>query len=128
MGHGEENRVGDRTDQRHGVGAPVFVVLTLFVVAVGALIQVDVLSYTSERLGLDRHLASIVLFGSIFGSAIDIPFATAYIAGTLGTLIGADLLNLRRIRHLGGVASIGGAATFDGIAVTGVFAVILTSI
>jgi len=51
----------------------------------------------------------------------------AYISGTLGTLIGADLLNLKRITGLGSpVASIGGAGTFDGIFLTGIIAVLLT--
>jgi uncharacterized membrane protein len=53
----------------------------------------------------------------------------AYIGGSLGTLIGADLLNLGRIRGLGApVASIGGAGTFDGIFLTGIAAVLLASI
>lgn len=53
----------------------------------------------------------------------------AYISGSLGTLIGADLLNLDRISGLGApVASIGGAGTFDGIFVTGIVAVLLASI
>jgi len=53
----------------------------------------------------------------------------AYIAGSLGTLIGADLLNLGKIRGLGApVASIGGAGTFDGIFVTGILAVLLAAI
>ncbi len=50
----------------------------------------------------------------------------AYIAGSLGTLIGADLLNLDKIHGLGApVASIGGAGTFDGIFLTGILAVLL---
>jgi len=54
------------------------------------------------------------------------PAGTAYVAGTLGTLIGADLLNLRRLRDVGApVVSIGGAGTFDGIFVTGILAVLL---
>jgi uncharacterized membrane protein len=53
----------------------------------------------------------------------------AYIAGSLGTLIGADLLNLGKIQGLGApVASIGGAGTFDGILLTGIVAVLLASI
>ncbi len=53
----------------------------------------------------------------------------AYIAGSLGTLIGADLMNLGRIQGLGApVASIGGAGTFDGIFLTGILAVLLASI
>jgi len=51
--------------------------------------------------------------------------ALAYICGSLGTLIGADLLNLPKIPGLGApVASIGGAGTFDGIFVIGLLAVV----
>jgi uncharacterized membrane protein len=53
----------------------------------------------------------------------------AYIGGSLGTLIGADLLNLDKLQGLGApVASIGGAGTFDGIFVTGVLAVLLAGL
>jgi uncharacterized membrane protein len=53
----------------------------------------------------------------------------AYIGGSLGVLIGADLLNLGLLRSLGApVASIGGAGTFDGIFLTGVIAVLLASL
>jgi uncharacterized membrane protein len=52
--------------------------------------------------------------------------ALAYIAGTMGTLIGGDLLNLRKIRGLRApIVSIGGAGTFDGIFLTGIIAVLL---
>lgn len=50
----------------------------------------------------------------------------AYICGTLGVLIGADLLRLKDIRKLAApVAAIGGAGTFDGIFFTGIVAVLL---
>jgi uncharacterized membrane protein len=50
----------------------------------------------------------------------------AYIGGTLGVLLGADLFRLRDIRGLGApVASIGGAGTFDGVFITGLLAVLL---
>jgi uncharacterized membrane protein len=53
----------------------------------------------------------------------------AYIGGSMGTLIGADLLNLDKIEGLGApVASIGGAGTFDGIFLTGILAVLLAGI
>ena|ERR1051326_984146 len=53
----------------------------------------------------------------------------AYIAGCLGTLIGADLLNLGNIRGLGApIASIGGAGTFDGVFLTGIIAVLLAPV
>jgi uncharacterized membrane protein len=52
----------------------------------------------------------------------------AYVTGSLGTLIGADLLNIDKIGDLGApVASIGGAGTFDGIFLTGILAVLLAS-
>lgn len=51
----------------------------------------------------------------------------AYVAGCMGTLIGADLMNLGEIQGMGApVASIGGAGTYDGIFVTGILAVLLT--
>ena len=47
----------------------------------------------------------------------------AYVAGSMGTLIGADLLNLGRVADLGApVLSIGGAGTFDGVFLTGIIA------
>ena len=50
----------------------------------------------------------------------------AYAGGSLGVLIGADLLNLDQLQGLGApVLSIGGAGTFDGIFVTGMMAVLL---
>lgn len=53
-------------------------------------------------------------------------FVTAYAGGVLGTLIGADILNLGKIRDLGApVASIGGAGTFDGIFLSGFIALLL---
>jgi uncharacterized membrane protein len=53
----------------------------------------------------------------------------AYVGGSMGTLIGADLLNLDKISSLGApVASIGGAGTFDGIFLTGILAVLLAGI
>jgi uncharacterized membrane protein len=53
----------------------------------------------------------------------------AYIAGSFGTLIGADLLNLNKLADLKApILSIGGAGTFDGIFVTGIVAVLIASI
>lgn len=53
----------------------------------------------------------------------------AYICGSLGTLIGGDLLNLGRVQSLGtAVASIGGAGTFDGVFITGLFAMVIASL
>jgi uncharacterized membrane protein len=51
----------------------------------------------------------------------------AYVAGTIGCLVGADVLNLALVARLNApIASIGGAGTFDGVFVSGVIAVLLT--
>ena len=53
----------------------------------------------------------------------------AFIAGVAGPLIGADLLHLKEITRVStGMASIGGAGTFDGIFLTGILAVLLAGI
>jgi uncharacterized membrane protein len=50
----------------------------------------------------------------------------AYVAGSMGTLLGADVWNLGRIAELGApVVSIGGAGTFDGVFLTGIIAGLL---
>jgi uncharacterized membrane protein len=50
----------------------------------------------------------------------------AYICGTIGVLIGADILKLKYVRRMGApIASIGGAGTFDGVFITGIVAAIL---
>ena len=47
----------------------------------------------------------------------------AYVAGSMGTLVGADLSNLHRLADIGApVVSIGGAGTFDGVFLTGIIA------
>ncbi len=57
------------------------------------------------------------------------PGSVAYVSGTLGTLIGADLMNLPRIRYVKApVVSIGGAGTFDGIFVSGILSLILVAL
>lgn len=52
--------------------------------------------------------------------------AMAFVAGVLGPLIGADLFHLRDIPRIAtGMASIGGAGTFDGIVLSGILAAYL---
>ena len=72
-------------------------------------------------------VAALVAVGltALFGAGAHTD-AVAYVSGVLGTLIGADLMNLGRLADLGApVASIGGAGTFDGIFLTGIVAVLL---
>lgn len=53
--------------------------------------------------------------------------SVAFAGGILGTLIGADLLHLKEIERMSaGVLSIGGAGVFDGIAMCGLFSLLLT--
>jgi uncharacterized membrane protein len=83
--------------------------------------------------GLGIALPTIVpaLTAAIAAAALSRTRATplAYVCGSLGTLIGADLLNLGALRGLGApVASIGGAGTFDGIFLVGVLAVVFTNL
>ena len=50
----------------------------------------------------------------------------AFVAGVVGSLVGADLLHLADVRRIGtGMASIGGAGTFDGIVLSGIIAAYL---
>lgn len=81
-----------------------------------------------EGLGIGMPLfiapISAALFALITNPQESAPLA--YIGGTLGVIIGADLLRLKDIRRLGTpFASIGGAGTFDGIFLTGLVAVLL---
>jgi len=67
------------------------------------------------------------IFSAIFALILAPGFAapTAFISGVLGTLIGADILNLRKIQRYGGYLSIGGAGVFDGIFLVGIVSALL---
>ena len=68
--------------------------------------------------------------GLLFAGGFGLPAAgIAFVAGTLGTVIGADILHLRDIASHGAkMVSIGGAGTFDGIFLTGIVTALLASI
>ncbi|WOF16846.1 DUF1614 domain-containing protein [Methanoplanus sp. FWC-SCC4] len=84
-----------------------------------------------QGLGIATPLLIPPLCALICGIVLSwgIPLAApviAYVAGTIGTLVGADILNLKKLGELGApVASIGGAGTFDGIFLTGIIAAFL---
>ena len=66
------------------------------------------------------------LVGMLLGG--EFSYAVTYVAGTLGTLIGADLLNLKVILKLGApITSIGGAGTFDGVFLAGIMGVLIAA-
>ncbi len=70
------------------------------------------------------------IFSAIFAMMLTPGFAaaTAFISGVLGSLIGADLLNLWQIRKYGGLLSIGGAGVFDGIFLVGIVSALLSGL
>lgn len=51
--------------------------------------------------------------------------SVAFVAGVAGPLVGADLLHLEEMEGMTGMASIGGAGTFDGIVLSGIVATLL---
>jgi uncharacterized membrane protein len=62
-----------------------------------------------------------------FGLSLVLIPKLAFSAGVLSALVGADILHLKDVEKIGsGVVSIGGAGTFDGIFLTGVFAVLFS--
>ncbi|MDK2973841.1 MAG: hypothetical protein PWP08_212 [Methanofollis sp.] len=73
--------------------------------------------------------------GILFTRAGVTAAGTAYIGGTIGTLLGADICHLLTPGTVARITagetvllSIGGAGVFDGIFITGIFAVILAAI
>lgn len=67
------------------------------------------------------------IFSALFALILAPGFTApcAFISGVLGTLVGADLLNLRRAQRFGGFLSIGGAGVFDGIFLVGIISALL---
>jgi len=92
---------------------------------------------------ISHHLARVVpgrgivlpafippILSAVFALILVPGFAApvAFISGVLGTLIGADILNLNKARKMSiGMLSIGGAGVFDGIFLVGVVSAFLTS-
>lgn len=80
------------------------------------------------RLGIAMPILVAPLTAAVVAALIDPAHRAplAYASGTLGVLIGADLLRLKDIAKLGSpFASIGGAGTLDGVFLTGIIAVLL---
>jgi uncharacterized membrane protein len=85
-------------------------------------------SYPIPRVGIGIPILVAPLAAALVAALINPEerAVIAYIGGTLGVLIGADILRLKSIRKLGApLASIGGAGTFDGIFLSGLVAVLL---
>ena len=89
------------------------------------------LAHPIRGLGIAEPVFVPALTSAIIALLLSRDYAAplAYIGGSLGTLIGADLLNLGAVQGLGApVASIGGAGTFDGIFLIGILAVLIASL
>ena len=107
-------------------GAPA-----LLVVLVGSMVNIAVCYFLARPVqGVGIVLPGLVpaavaaILALIFAPSETAP--VAYVAGVAGPLIGADLLHLREIeRSAVGMASIGGAGTFDGIVLSGIVAAYL---
>lgn len=102
-------------------------------VIVMAVIAVSAISYMFSRpianmgIGMPLFIAPVSAAVIAMLLARENAPALAYIAGSLGVLIGADILRIKDIRQLNApIAAIGGAGTFDGIFMTGIIAVLLT--
>ncbi|MBC1241894.1 hypothetical protein VF14_29245 [Nostoc linckia z18] len=94
---------------------------------------VTVVSYYAARvvpgIGIQMNPLLAPLTAALSAMLIAVPHAApvAFAGGVLGTLIGADLLHLKDIQSMSaGVLSIGGAGVFDGIALCGLFALLLS--
>jgi len=104
--------------------------------AIPLLITIAIVAAISYRLsrpipgiGIAMPILVAPLTAAVLAIAIGGEFRAplAYVGGSLGVLIGADILRLKDVQHLGApVAAIGGAGTFDGIFMTGLVAVLLT--
>jgi uncharacterized membrane protein len=97
-----------------------------------AVAAVTLLSFKTSRrvpgIGMGMPILLAPLLAALVSVALDPANAApmAFISGTLGVLIGADLLHLKDIRKMGTpFASIGGAGSFDGIFISGIVAVLL---
>ena len=99
------------------------------VVVVGALVHLVARPVPGLGIAVPALLPGV--FAALVAVALH-PVAVAglaYAGGTLGTLLGADLVNLPKVRRLGApVVSIGGAGTFDGVFITGIIAVLLAGL
>lgn len=103
--------------------------LSTLIATCGVAIVAKALSKPVKGIGvtLPAFIPPIVSALFAIGIAQPNPAPCAYVSGVLGTIIGADILNLHRIERMGtGVMSIGGAGVFDGIFLVGIFAVLLT--
>ena len=105
--------------------------LNIFYVVL-AVAAVTLLSFKTSRSVPGIGMGMPILFAPVLAALVSVALdpanaaPMAFISGTLGVLIGADLLHLKDIQKMGTpFASIGGAGSFDGIFISGIVAVLL---
>jgi uncharacterized membrane protein len=122
-----------------GAIMPLFFCVYLYTLHQLALVQILIVtlgvalpSYAISRPIPGLGVAMPVFIPPIIAALLALLLATehsaplAYIGGTLGVILGADILRLRSIQTIGApIVSIGGAGTFDGVFLTGIIAVLL---
>jgi uncharacterized membrane protein len=107
----------------HGFGLFITLLATMIVATVSYLFSRPI-----PGLGIGMPLFIAPVASAVTALLLDPQHGAplAYIGGTMGVLVGADLMRLRDIDRLGvPVVSIGGAGTFDGIFFTGIIAALL---
>jgi uncharacterized membrane protein len=103
---------------------PVFTVTILMIIVSKFLARVI------PGIGISLPALIPPVFSAIFALIFAPTFAAscAFVAGTLGVLIGADILNLKKVQKYGRFLSIGGAGVFDGIFLVGIVSALLAGI
>lgn len=100
----------------------------IIAILLGSLVNIPVrrIARGDERIAWTMRRDTVVAV-NLGGCAPENAAPVAYIAGVAGPLVGADLLHLKDIAGLEtGIASIGGAGTFDGILLSGIVAAYLS--
>ena len=103
--------------------------------ALKAIIGVVLLTYVCNKNAVVGHfgvgvtdLLTPIIVASLYSLYVsDKPAPLAYVSGTLGMIIGADVLNIPKLSDAFGskFITIGGAGVFDAIYIVGVFSVFL---
>jgi len=110
---------------RHRLWGPALVAIAIMAVLV------HLMATPEPGLGIKVPTFTPPLLAALIALILSRRYAAplAYIGGSIGVLVGADLLNLGALQRIGApVASIGGAGTFDGVFLAGVIAVLLASL
>jgi uncharacterized membrane protein len=112
-------------------GLPAFLLATLFTVSVCHAFARIVPGVGIVMPNFIPPISACILaiFSTLLFNCFELAPFVAYFSGVIGTLIGADIMNLKKVSRIHAkMLSIGGAGTFDGIFITGIFSVILTAI